>query len=119
MKKLLAVIAFMILPHTALAGEWVLWRCEFMSNSNVNPPIPLSEHKTLKACHAVSAQSADYIFSWAKKSDDVNTESVMRIVTPDGALYKYKNGESVRTEYRCYPYGVVPTQENFQSRTTQ
>jgi hypothetical protein len=67
MKKIFAVIVFIILPHTAFAGEWVLWRCELMSGSNVNPPIPLSEHKTLKSCHDASAQNADYILHQVNK----------------------------------------------------
>jgi hypothetical protein len=119
MKRLFAIFAFVILPYTAIAGEWVLWRCEFISGSNISPPIPRSEHKTLKACHDASAQNADSISSWAKKNDEINVESVMRFVTPDGALYNYKNGNSARTEFRCYPYGVVPTQNDFQSKARQ
>lgn len=120
MKKPFLLFLFLVfISSTAQAGEWVLWRCEFFSNANINPPIPLTEHKTLKACQNASKQEADTTFSWAKNNESVKTETVMRSLNPDGVIYTYKTGPNVTTEFRCYPYGVVPVQGNFQSRATQ
>jgi hypothetical protein len=111
MRKLFIIVAFIILPHTAFAGDWVLWQCEVISGAETNPPIPLTEHKTLKACQDASAQVADTTFAWAKKNDTVQTESVKRSMNPNDVLYTYKTGFAANAEYRCYPFGVVPTQE--------
>lgn len=113
MKKIFVIVALLILPQTAFAGEWVLWQGDFFPRMAANPPIPLTEHKTLKACQDASAQEADAIFSWAKKNETV--ESTTRSINPNGVSYTYKTGFAVHAEYRCYPYGVVPVQGNFQA----
>lgn len=119
MNKLFAAIVFVMLPHISFAGEWVLWHCEFMSETQTNPPIPLTEHQTLKACQVAAVQNPDHISSWAKNSEDVETKSVLRFINPDGIFYKYKTGNTVKSEYRCYPYGVVPTHVHFQPKATE
>src|SRR5574341_747451 len=98
MKKLFLLFLFLVfISSTAQAGEWVLWRCEFFSGAKVNPPIPLTEHKTLKECQNASKQEADYIFSWAKNEESVKTETVMRSSKPHGVIYIYKTGPNVTT----------------------
>jgi hypothetical protein len=114
-KPYLLFLLLILIPIKAQAGEWVLWQYESLSDSLVNPPIPLTEHKTLNACQNASKQVADARFSWAKNNETVKTETVMRSLSPDGAIYTYKKGPNVTAEFRCYPSGVVPTQGQFQA----
>lgn len=120
-KSLLLFIFLVVLSANAQAGEWVLWQNEISpgTNSITKLPLPLSEHKTLKACQDAAAQNAIYIASWAKKNDTVETDSVQRFITPDGIFYKYKSGLTMQQEYRCYPYSVVPVQGIFQTKASQ
>jgi hypothetical protein len=113
MKIFIVVFAFAMLPHTSFAGEWVLWQ------SGPNPPSPITEHKTLKVCQVASSQGADATFAWAKNNESVKTETVQRSTNPDGTIYTYKKGLHVEAEFRCYPYGVVPTQGQVQSSASQ
>jgi hypothetical protein len=115
MKKIcLTCLVFIILiaSVTTHAGEWVLWELQSMTGKDV-PEIkktnPLDEFKTLKKCQKASAKIADTKYSWAKKNGTVNTETVSRTKDPDGVLYSYTTNYFVQAEYRCYPFGVVPT----------
>ena len=122
MKKTLLIFLFLVfISASAQAGEWVLWQNEISPGTNaiIKLPLPLSEHKTLKACQDAAAQNAVNIASWAKKNDTVETDSVQRFIAPDGAFYKYKDGLSIQFEYRCYPFGAVPVQGNFQTKASQ
>jgi hypothetical protein len=121
MKKLyLFSLLLLLISSSAHAGEWVLWKGEFMPRTDINPPIPLTEHKSLKECQDASTQAADNTVSLTKTYETVQTDSVKRFTNPDAVYYKYKESSSVRVEFRCYPYGVVAVQEYFQSvRATQ
>jgi hypothetical protein len=106
------VIMIYFVSVTAQAGEWVLWELESITGKDV-PEIkktnPLDEFKTLKKCQKAAAKIADHTYSWAKKNETINTETVSRMKNPDGVLYSYTTNYFVQAEYRCYPFGVVPT----------
>jgi hypothetical protein len=118
MKKLCLMCLFsaiLLIAVIAQAGEWVLWEFEHKvskDGSESKKPLPLEEFQTLKACQAASAKTAYGTYAWAKKIETVKNESVARTINPDGVIYQYITGQSVHADYRCYPFGAVPSESN-------
>lgn len=119
--KLIYMLSILILftSINAQAGEWILWEHTTSGSGpdqlETEQPLPLTEHKTLTACLDASKKEAVSKELWAKSN---NGESVFRTTKPEGVRYGVSSPEIKHVTYfsiqfRCYPYGVVPTKGNF------
>ena len=115
MKKiclLCLVSVIFLISVTAQAGEWILWEFQSITGKDI-PEIkktkPLDELRSLKKCQKASVKIADQTHAWAKKNETIKTETVSRTKDHEGVLYSNTTNYFVQTEYRCYPFGVVPT----------